>query len=186
MNLGHGRAGHLPDYSFMKYEYLPAWGGYRVIVKDNPEDYLHAFAQMIEAMKYLRGTRERFEKNRYDWEAIGPWREEIETILRKRQPDACEDWKALGEKISGREIEEFEIESREAEYLAAGGKDREETFLGRFFLAALRQKSMVTASIYRSGSRLAGISVDFTKKGFRGIRDFRVLTERRKEEGKHD
>ena len=157
-----------------------------MIVKDNPEDYLHAFAQMIEAMKYLRGTRERFEKNRYDWEAIGPWREEIETILRKRQPDACEDWKALGEKISGREIEEFEIESREAEYLAAEGKDREETFLGRFFLAALRQKSMVTANIYRSGSRLAGISVDFTKKGFRGIRDFRILTERRKEEGKHD
>jgi hypothetical protein len=105
MNLGHGRAGHLPDYSFMKYEYLPAWGGYRVIVKDNPEDYLHAFAQMIEAMKYLRGTRETFQKNRYDWEAVEPWREEIETILRKRQPDACADWKALGEKLSGCEME---------------------------------------------------------------------------------
>lgn len=124
MNLGHGRAGHLPDYSFMKYEYLPAWAGYRVIVKDNPEDYLHAFAQMVEAMKYLRGTRETFQKNRYDWEAIEPWREEIEAILRKRQPDACADWKALGEKLSGCEMEEFEIESREAEYLAAEGKDR--------------------------------------------------------------
>ena len=186
MNLGHGRAGHLPDYSFMKYEYLPAWAGYRVIVKDNPEDYLHAFAQMIEAMKYLRGTRETFQKNRYDWEAVEPWREEIETILRKRQPDACADWKALGEKLSGREMEEFEIESREAEYLAAEGKEKDETFLGQFILAALRQKSMVTASIYRSGSRLAGISVDFTEKGFRGIRDFRILTERRRGAGKHD
>ncbi|MBR5116760.1 MAG: hypothetical protein IK096_06815, partial [Lachnospiraceae bacterium] len=27
MNLGHGRAGHLPDYSFIRYVYLPAWGG---------------------------------------------------------------------------------------------------------------------------------------------------------------
>lgn len=186
MNLGHGRAGHLPDYSFMKYEYLPAWAEYRVIVKDNPEDYLHAFAQMIEAMKYLRGTKEAFEKNRYDWEAIEPWREEIETILRKRQPDACADWKALGEKLSGCEIEEFEIESREAEYLAAEGKEKDETFLGQFILAALRQKSMVTASIYRSGSRLAGISVDFTEKGFQGIRDFRILTERRRGGGKRD
>ena len=130
MNLGHGRAGHLPDYSFMKYEYLPAWAGYRVIVKDNPEDYLHAFAQMIEAMKYLRGTRETFQKNRYDWEAVEPWREEIEAILRKRQPDACADWKALGEKLSGCEMEEFEIESREAEYLAAEGIEKDETFLG--------------------------------------------------------
>ena len=186
MNLGHGRAGHLPDYSFMKYEYLPAWGDYRVIVKDNPVDYLHAFAQMIEAMKYLRGTRESFQKNRYDWEAIEPWKDEIETILRKRQPDACADWKAFGEKLSGCEIGEFDTESREAEYLAAAEKDRDETFLGRFFLAALRQKSMVTASIYRSGSRLAGISVDYWEKGFRGIRDFRILAERKKEEGEDD
>ena len=36
MNLGHGRAGHLPDYSFVRYKYLPAWGDYEEIVKDNP------------------------------------------------------------------------------------------------------------------------------------------------------
>ena len=43
------------------------------------------------------------------------------------------------------------------------------------FLAALRQKSMVTNKIYRSGSLLAGISVDFKEKGFRGIRDYKIL-----------
>ena len=112
--------------------------------------------------------------------------DEIETILRKRQPDACAEWKAFGEKLSGCEIGEFETENREAEYLAAGEKGRDETFLGRFIIAALRQKSMVTASIYRSGSRLAGISVDFWEKGFRGIRDFRILTEQKREEGEHD
>ena len=26
MNLGHGRAGHLPDYCFVRYRYHPAWG----------------------------------------------------------------------------------------------------------------------------------------------------------------
>ena len=36
MNLGHGRAGHFPDYSFIRYKYLPAWGNYEEIVKDNP------------------------------------------------------------------------------------------------------------------------------------------------------
>ena len=42
MCLGHGRAGHLPDYSFMRYRYLPAWGNYEEIIKNNPEDYMHA------------------------------------------------------------------------------------------------------------------------------------------------
>ena len=141
---------------------------------------------MIEAMKYLRGTRESFQKNRYDWDAVEPWKAEIETILQKRQADACADWKAFGEKLSGCEIGEFETASREEEYLAAAEEDRDETFLGRFILAALRQKSMVTASIYQSGSRLAGISVDYSEKGFRGIRDFRILTEQRRKEGSHD
>ena len=34
---------------------------------------------------------------------------------------------------------------------------------------------MVTNRIFTSGNRLAGVSVDFNKKGFRGIRDFRKL-----------
>ena len=55
MSLGHGRAGHLPDYSYMRYRYLPAWGDFAEIIKDNPSDYYHAFTQMIYAMKYLRG-----------------------------------------------------------------------------------------------------------------------------------
>ena len=55
MSLGHGRAGHLPDYSFMRYKYLPAWGDYEAVLKDNPSDYYKAFCQMVYAMKYLRG-----------------------------------------------------------------------------------------------------------------------------------
>ncbi|MDO4962017.1 MAG: hypothetical protein Q4E57_09280, partial [Eubacteriales bacterium] len=56
MNLGHGRAGHLPDYSFIRYKYMPAWAGYEVLTKDNPSDYFYAFCQMIYALKYLRGS----------------------------------------------------------------------------------------------------------------------------------
>ncbi|MBO4913761.1 MAG: hypothetical protein J5449_01015, partial [Oscillospiraceae bacterium] len=61
MNLGHGRAGHLPDYSFIRYRYLPAWDDYEETVKDNPSDSRNAFGQMVCAMKYLRGARETFE-----------------------------------------------------------------------------------------------------------------------------
>lgn len=177
MNLGHGRAGHLPDYSFMRYKYLPAWGDYREILKDNPSDYLHAFCQMIEAMKYLRGERESFEKDRYDWAAIEGLQDEIEAILRKRQPDACADWKALGEKLSGQPVEAFAVEKYQREYLEAGESEKDDTFLGKFILAALAHKSMVTNKIYRSGNLLSGFSVDFEEKGFRGMKDFRKLIE---------
>ena len=186
MNLGHGRAGHLPDYSFIRYEYLPAWGDYQVIVKDNPDDYMHAFCQMIEAMRYLRGDRVSFQRDCYDWASVEPWKEEVVAILKKRQPDACSDWKAFGERLSGREIEDFDLEKYQKEYVSAAEDEKDATFLGRFFLAAMRQKSMVTGKIFRSGNLLAGFSVDYSEKGFRGVRDFRKLVEEIKKERQDD
>ncbi len=156
MNLGHGRAGHLPDYSYARYKYMPAWADYGEILKDNPSDYMNAFCQMIYAMKYLRGMNDSFEKNRYDTETVAPWKDEIQTILEKRQIDACEDWKRLGEKISGKEIDDFDIEKYESEYTGSSSKD--DTYLGRFIEAAIAQKSMVTYHIFSSGNKLAGIS----------------------------
>ena len=178
MNLGHGRAGHLPDYSFIRYKYLPAWGNYEEIVKDNPSDYYHAFCQMVYAMRFLRGEYRRFEKERYDTEAVAPWETEIKAIIERRQLDASEDWKALGERISGRSIEDFDLEKYQAEYVNAGENEKDSTFLGKFILAALAQKSMVTNKIFKSGNLLAGFSVDFDVKGFQGIRDYIKLVER--------
>ena len=182
MNLGHGRAGHLPDYSFIRYKYLPAWGGYEEIVKDNPADFFNAFCQMVYALKYLRGSIGAFETERYDTAAVAPWEEEIRRILAIRQPDACADWKALGETLAGRELEDFDLEKYTAEYLQADEEQKDDTFLGAFFIAALAHKSMVTNAIFRSGSLLAGFSVDYAEKGFRGIRDYRKLMKRMEED----
>ena len=186
MNLGHGRAGHLPDYSFICYRYLPAWGDYEEIVKNNPVDYSYAFCQMIYALRYLRGDIPVFETEQYDMETPAPWGAEIRRILEKRQPDACADWKALGEAISGREIEDFDLGRYQAEYRRASKREKDDTFLGRFFLAAMAQKSMVTNKIFKSGNLLAGFSVDFDKKGFRGIRDFVKLVEAQRGGRTHD
>ena len=175
MNLGHGRAGHLPDYSFMRYRYMPAWADYDMFIKDNPSDYYHAFCQMIYAMKYLRGDHTSFEKETYDFEAASPYKQKIYEILTRRQLDACKDWKAFGEKLTGRDIPPFNIDLYRSEYTGAGKGEKDDTFLGKFFIAAMAQKSMVTNRIFRSGSLLAGFSVDFNKKGFRGIRDFMAL-----------
>ena len=177
MSLGHGRAGHLPDYSFMRYRYLPAWGEYAEILKDNPTDYYNAFCQMIYAMRYLRGEINVFEKGIYDMQTAKPYEDEIRKILIKRRTDASDDWKALGEKLSGREIPPFELERCEEEYSQADKEKKQETVLGRFILAALAHKSMVTNRIYKSGNLLAGYSVDYKEEGFRGIQDFKLLLE---------
>ena len=176
MNLGHGRAGHLPDYSYARYIYMPAWGEYKEIIKDNPSDYFHAFCQMVYALKCLKSGKP-FETERYDAEAIWPYKDDIIHILTKRQTDACSDWKALAEKISGCSVEDFDIEKYQKEYMDADESSRDETFLGQFFIAAMAQKSMVINRIFTSGSLIAGFSIDFREKGFAGIKDFRKLAE---------
>ena len=177
MNLGHGRAGHFPDYCYARYRYLPAWGDYCEIVKDNQEDYYYAFCQMVYAMKYLRGENPDFLKGCYDTEAVAPFEETIRAILAKRQLNACADWKAFGESLSGREIEPFDVKKYQQEYMKAPKEEKDSTYLGRFILAAMAQKSMVTNRVFKSGNLLTGISVDYLKEGFKGISDFIKLVE---------
>ena len=184
MNLGHGRAGHLPDYSFMRYRYMPAWGNYTVVTKNNPTDYMRAFRQMVYALRCIRGAEGEFCLCRYDTGAVDPWASEIKSILTKRRPDASEEWKALGLRLSGFELPEFNISEYEQEYISAQGDGKDDTVLGRFFMAALRQKSMVTNKIFMSGNPLAGISVDYALGGFKGVGDYRRLLKYRRKEGR--
>ena len=182
MNLGHGRAGHFPDYSFARYRYMPAWADFNEVVKDNPADYMLAFTQMIYALKYLRGDIEEFEVERYDRDAVAPYRDEIQAILCRRQIDACADWKAFGEKLSGCVIEDFDVNKFRDEYLSADKEKKNDTVLGRFILAAMSQKSMVTNRIYKSGNRAAGYSIDIDKNHFKGIKDYARLLQEKEEE----
>ena len=157
MNLGHGRAGHLPDYSFIRYKYLPMWGDYEELVKDNPSDYLKAFTQMISALKYLRGEIPSFGKEQYDREAVEPYLGRIREILEKRQLSASADWKAFGEELSGQGIEDPAIDRYFAEYTES--TDKEDTFIGRFTGSALSHKGMVIEEIQKSGNLLAGMAL---------------------------
>ena len=154
LNLGHGHAGHLPDYSFIRYKYMPAWDNYRECVKDNPADYYKAFCQMVYAMKALRSSQG-FELDTYDEETVKPHLYSIRTIITKRQPDASSDWKDLAYELSGQLVPDFDVEEYAEEYRSAPAEEKDDTFLGRFILASLAQKSMITNKIFKSGNRLA-------------------------------
>ena len=177
MNLGHGRAGHLPDYSFMRYKYMPAWADYEEVLKDNPSDFMHAYCQMIYALKFLKGEDGVFEKDTYDTQAVEPYRERIEEILLKRQIDACADWKEFGESLSGREVPDFEVSEYQEAYRLAPEEEKDNTPMGRFILAALSQKSMVTNRVYKSGNLLLGVTSDYKKWGTKGIKAYMKLVE---------
>ena len=177
MNLGHGRAGHLPDYSFIKYIYLPAWGDYAELRKDNPSDFMNAYAQVVYALKFLHGDVDEFELEKYAFEDIEEHRETIENIIGKRQIDSSGDWKAFAESLFGQEIPDPDFEDFKKEFKDASEEEKRDSFLGRFFLASLAQKSMVTNAIYRSNNPLAGRSVEVKKRRFRGIRDFMYLVD---------
>ena len=125
----------------------------------------------------MRGIYKTFDKGCYDRASVHMWEKEIHEILKKRRKDASEDWKKLGEKISGRQIVDFDIQKYQGEYLRSEKKDRGSTYLGKFFLAAMAQKSMVTDKIFKSGNLLAGFSIDYHQSGFRGIRDYLMLVE---------
>lgn len=163
MNLGHGRAGHLPDYSYIRYKYMPAWGEYSEITKDNPEDYYHAFGQMVYALKFLNGKITNFELNTYDTESVEPYKAEIMSILEKRQIIASDDWKAFGERLSGKKIEDFEIDKYQSEYTDSPANDKAQTFLGKFIIAAMEQKNLVTERIFESGNLIAGYPAKYTR-----------------------
>ncbi|MCF0229223.1 MAG: hypothetical protein HUJ76_05960 [Parasporobacterium sp.] len=176
-NLGHGRAGHLPDMSFIRYKYLPAWGKYESVTKDNPSDYYHAFCQLIHLFKYLRGECDSFRLGYYEEDPVLPWKEDIDTVFRKPQPDPCDDWAALVEKITGARIADFDMDEYRNQYMDAAGPDKDNTHAGQYFLAAMAHKSMVTNKIYKSGNMLAGYSVEYKTSGFHGIKEYsRLLT----------
>lgn len=160
MNLGHGRAGHLPDYSYIRYKYLPAWDNFEEVIKDNPKDYFNAFCQLVYALKYIRGSIDSFKTGVYDAEEVEPHKETIKKILRIVTLDNCKAWKEFGQKLSGEEIEDFDISRYESSYENAPLKEKENTFLGKFFTAAIAQKSMVTNSIFKSKNMLAGFFLE--------------------------
>ncbi len=179
MNLGHGRCGHLPDYSFIRYRYVPAWNDYEEVFKDNPNEYYQAFTQMVYAMKCLRGESGPFQIDTYDTAAVAPYEQTIRAILEKRQlaAGAIEDWRAFGQQLSGQTLGDFDLDAHVQEYLDAPQDGKDETYLGKFILAALAQKGMVVNRVWSSGNPLAGRSIEYSESGFVGIRDFLPLVD---------
>lgn len=173
MNLGHGRIGHIADLSYIKYRYMPAWGRYNEIIRDNQNDFYFAFSQMVEALKYLKGTTKSFELNKYA--PLPKYEEKIKSILAIRQLNDEKQWKEFAKDLSGIELKDFDVEAYQEEYINA--KEVKKTNFNNFIIHALKQKSMVTNRIYKSKNLLAGYSIEYNGSSLKGLKDYWQLLE---------
>jgi hypothetical protein len=113
--LGHGRMGHIPDYPWIKYRYVPKWfeeSPKKEIVKDNPETYLKIFMKMVTALKCIK------EGKNFDVNDLAPINQKyifvIDNILRTKHDFGlgdyatkfrCELWKkAISDKLLGPKV----------------------------------------------------------------------------------
>jgi len=118
MYLGHGRAGHYPDYGCLCYEYHPAWmGSNSKIIKNNPYNFCAAFAQMVDAMSSVQQAHtfqiksdqdimEDFEASRPECKAA------VQNVVSTKENDQSRAWQAMLRGMSQvRQIPEYRTEN---------------------------------------------------------------------------
>ena len=136
--LGHGRMGHLPDYSFITYDYIPMWKagdgtkGSQRVLKNNPNVFMSAYTQMVYALRCIKENRP-FQVEEYykleDGDRIG-----IRNILKTRKLDTSMEWKDY---IKNKGYDEPAAFSAQAVFTAyQNAVDKTNTDLVRFLHAA--------------------------------------------------
>lgn len=146
--LGHGRMGAVPDVPFMHYRYKPKWSN-QYIEKDNPEEFLLAFRQLVYAMNCIRGQLY-FRRNVYAHIDAG-----LEADLRAvwsneayKASEAAGLWKPLIDKFcpeSSAYLSDFNKDEWKRE--AEGAAEKEKTHYYYFNYSAVQHKRFVMSHL---------------------------------------
>lgn len=144
--LGHGRMGAVPDVPFMHYGYKPKWSN-EDIEKNNPEEFLLAFRQLVYAMNCIK-EQFYYERNVYA-DINGELEAELRTVFGNEEYKASEAaalWKTLIDKLYPGEsafLSDFNKEQWKTE--AGNASDKKDTHYYRFNYSALKHRRFVTA-----------------------------------------
>lgn len=98
--MGHGRAGHYPDYGFLSYHYHAQWtNDTDTIIKNNPYNFKCAYAQMVDALRYIQSpgvpggyTLKTDVQIMSDFEAL-PNAAEIARVVESDKTDQTRKWR---------------------------------------------------------------------------------------------
>lgn len=137
--LGHGRIGHLPDYSFMTYDYIPMWragddtnASQGAVLKNNPNVFMSAYTQMVYALRCIK-ENEPFQVDEY-YELEDGDRIAIRNIFNMRKLDTSMEWQGYIRNKGYDELAAFSAQTVFTAYQNA--VDKINTDLVRFLNAA--------------------------------------------------
>lgn len=141
--LGHGRMGHLPDYPYMKYRYLPQWSN-RAVIRDNTSDFLKAFKQMAHALTCILNNKP-FEVDVYE-QLDEATEKTILGILGAQNTNQCDAWQKniAGISVKGSPLkapDAFDRAKWQRDYFASA--DKKNTSYYRFNEAATKHQEYV-------------------------------------------
>lgn len=148
--LGHGRIGHLPDYSFMVYDYSPMWKAgddpskiQGVVTRSNPNVFMSAYTQMVYALKCIR-AKTNFDVDTYH-SLVGDDRNEVMKIFKTRKLDTSTEWKEYIKNKYSDELPVFEAQAAFKAYRETS--DKTNTDLVRFLDAAAEHVALVSENV---------------------------------------
>ena len=119
--VGHGRVGHLPDYAYCKFQYQPLWksmlnGDDKYHIKNNPENFMNAFRQMVAVMKAIK-TGQSHDQIDYDQLLTPQQQTDIAVVIGTRKINIATEWDALTLKYFNETLSVYNMDTWINEYV---------------------------------------------------------------------
>ncbi|MBY2478638.1 hypothetical protein KWV16_17350 [Clostridioides difficile] len=141
--LGHGRMGHIPDYGYLNYRYVPNWSCIDdkvKIEKNNQDGFFKAFCQMVYALKCIKNRTE-FSINQYD-KLTSQQETEVKKVIATRKDDQSDAWKKAIQALGYSSLDKFDKNKWKNEFEKSSNKEKTDYYY--FNLVAKKHVDYVT------------------------------------------
>ncbi|HBF0841521.1 DUF6765 family protein [Clostridioides difficile] len=159
---GHGRMGHIPDYGYLNYRYIPNWSSTDdkvKIEKNNQDDFFKAFCQMVYALKCIKNGND-FSINKYD-NLTENQKTEVKKVIATRKDDQSEAWKKAINALGYNSLENFDKNKWKNEFIKSTNKEKTDYYY--FNLVAKKHVDYVTDFLEEKRLSLEEMSSEYCK-----------------------
>lgn len=159
---GHGRMGHIPDYGYLNYRYIPNWSSTDdkvKIEKNNQDDFFKAFCQMVYALKCIKNGND-FSINQYD-NLTENQKTEVTKVIATRKDDQSEAWKKAINALGYNSLENFDKNKWKNEFIKSTNKEKTDYYY--FNLVAKKHVDYVTDFLEEKRLSLEEMSSEYCK-----------------------
>lgn len=123
--LGHGRMGHIPDYGYLNYRYIPNWSctdDKVKIQKNNQDNFFKAFCQMVYALKCIKNGTD-FSLNQYE-SLTENQKTEVTKVIITRKDDQSDAWEKAIKALGYSSLDKFDKNKWKNEFIKSSNKEK--------------------------------------------------------------